>query len=89
MPAVQFLYGLHNNDRDAFNAQLDEDAADAAEQLARSERGTAALRAISEWLATGGIGLDGDNQRAVLTLLIVAWRRPSATDNAIVKALTR
>lgn len=89
MPRLGFNYAHYDTDRNAFNAQLDEDAADAAEQLARSERGATALRSISELLATGGIGLDGDNQRAVLTLLIVAWRRPSAADNAIVKALTR
>lgn len=89
MPGIAFSYAYYDTDKDSFAKHLDEDAAAHAEKLARSERGTTALRTLSEWLATGGIGLDQTNQQAVLALLCIAWRRPSAADNAIIRALTK
>lgn len=88
MAGLTFTYAYYNTDRESFAAHLDADAWDAAKQLTQSERGTKALRDLSELLANGAIGLDEHNQRALITLLVIAYRRPSATDNAIVAALS-
>lgn len=85
---IQFGYAYHDSDDESFVKHLDHEAQACADALSRSERGTRALRSISEFLATGGFELDASNQRAVMLLLGIAWKRPSATDNAIVRALT-
>lgn len=51
-----------------------QDLTEAAQQLARSHRGRDALRRLREWMEEGEVlGLDQDNQDAVLTLLCGAW----------------
>lgn len=45
----------------------------AAQRLARSERGRNALRDVIALLNNGGIGLDSENQQAVMTLLYAAF----------------
>ncbi|MBI2497953.1 MAG: hypothetical protein HYV75_08615 [Opitutae bacterium] len=46
----------------------------ATQQLRRSERGRGALRHVLDLLEGDGLGLDGENQRAVLTLIVGAWQ---------------
>jgi len=62
-------------------------ANEAVEQLAQSERGRGALRAIHMWLDNSGFGLDGANQAAVHAVLDYAWSHPLATIDAIEAAI--
>lgn len=55
---------------------IDENAIrNAIETLGRSQRGRAALTTLRRWFAAEGLGLDANNQDAVLTLLLGAWSR--------------
>lgn len=68
-----------------------QDLTEAAEQLARSERGRDALRRLRDWMEEGEVlGLDQNNQDAVLTLLCGAWDGlPGSAREAIHDALRR
>jgi hypothetical protein len=46
---------------------------EAARQLAKSEKGRQALRAVLDWLDADGCSLDAVNQEAVFVLLAGAW----------------
>lgn len=46
----------------------------AAQQLRRSERGRGAMKHVLDMLEGDGLGLDSDNQHAVLTLIVGAWQ---------------
>ena len=48
-------------------------------QLGKSTRGRNTLRQLLAWLDSDGIGLDENNQTAVLHLLTEAWFRPGST----------
>lgn len=45
------------------------DMIEAAQQLAKSDKGRNALTALLDWLNADGLGLDAFNKRAVFTLL--------------------
>lgn len=46
----------------------------AVQQLRRSERGQGAAQHVLDFLNGDGLGLDAENQRAVLTLIVGAWQ---------------
>lgn len=61
---------------------------EAAQQLAKSDNGRQALRAILIWLEGAGLSLDQTNQDACLTLLIAAWTDcPGTARQSMRKAL--
>ena len=45
----------------------------AVDRLAHSDRGRKTLRALLVWLDSSGLGLDDQNQQAVLTIITAAW----------------
>lgn len=47
---------------------------DAVQQLRRSERGQGSAQLLLDFFNGGGLGLDAENQRAVMTLIMAAWR---------------
>lgn len=50
----------------------------AVRQLKRSERGRDAMKDLRAWIDTHS-GLDGQNQTAVITLLVAAWSGSAGT----------
>jgi hypothetical protein len=52
----------------------EQDIGKAVQQLKRSERGRGAMKHVLDLLDGDGLGLDSDNQHAVLTLIVGAWR---------------
>lgn len=46
---------------------------EAAEHLAKSDKGRDALRRVLDWLENSGLSLDSVNQDAILLLLDAAW----------------
>ena len=54
----------------------DSDLIDAANTLSRSARGREAMRVLLAWLDDTGLGLDSQNQEAVLILLQGAFAFP-------------
>ena len=59
----------------------------AIEQLSRSAKGRNAMRNVLAWLDHDGLSLDGDNKRAILSLIQLAWRLPGSTRDLIREAI--
>lgn len=63
-----------------------EEIAAAAAQLATSARGLKAMHGLYGWIEAFGTGLDGNSQRAVLTLLQGAWGPLAGTTRELIAA---
>jgi hypothetical protein len=50
-----------------------DDMTEAAQHLAKTQRGRNAMKVLLKWLDDDGLGLSDDNQIAVLQLLEGAW----------------
>lgn len=57
----------------------------AAQGLQRSERGRGALKHVLDLLEGDGLGLDGSNQQAVLTLIVGAWQGHAQTVRDVIR----
>lgn len=64
-----------------------ENLGQAAQQLNRSERGRGAMKHVLDLLDGDGLGLDGENQRAVLTLIVGAWQGHAMTARDVCRDL--
>lgn len=56
----------------------------AIDQLMRSERGELAVVGLAHWIEDHGIGLDEQNQNAVITLLQAVWGPQRGTARGMV-----
>ena len=56
-------------------------------QLNDSARGRNAMNGLLAWLDNYGLGLDEFNQRAVIQLLLLAWKHPGSTRDAMREAI--
>jgi hypothetical protein len=65
------------------------DLQNAVEQLMLSGRGQTALKQLVKWLDDAGLGLDSDNQDAVLLLLQAAWGPFPGTAPDLMRDATR
>jgi|GEM_PF-4351388 len=65
------------------------DLHNAVEQLKRSRRGQTAMRKLLEWLDDTGLGLDEQNQDAVLILMEGAWGPFPSTARDLMREATR
>lgn len=65
------------------------DLHNAVEQLKRSRRGQTAMRKLLEWLDDTGLGLDEQNQEAILILLEGAWGPFPSTARDLMRDATR
>lgn len=63
------------------------DMHEVVEQLRRSERGRQAMRIVLEWMDIGGIGLDHQNQTAILRLIALMWRFPGSARDYVRETL--
>lgn len=69
---------------------VDNELREAALTLADSDRGRDALAALLEWINDHGLGLDADNQEAVIDLLVIGvWGpTPGTTRDMIQEVLS-
>lgn len=63
----------------------EQDLTNAAQQLRRSERGRGAMKHVLDMLNGDGLGLDGENQRAELTLIVGAWSGYAQTSRDVIR----